>query len=50
MGIEAMMGGPGPSMSESDLDVLEMKNNDAIAALLQSINTTVTQAPPPTQV
>jgi hypothetical protein len=37
-------------MSESDLNVLERQNNEAIATLLNSINTTVTQAPPPTQV
>jgi hypothetical protein len=37
-------------MSDSDIDVLEKKNNDAITALLQSLTTTVTQAPPPTQV
>jgi hypothetical protein len=37
-------------MSDSDIDVLEKKYNDAITALLQSLTATVTQAPPPTQV
>jgi hypothetical protein len=37
-------------MSESDTNLLEMKNNDAIAAILDSIQTSIPQVPPTTQV